>query len=178
MSRQYWGETLSWMTSDGTAVANTTTETIIFPDVTIPANYMQDGRILRLHAFGKLSTTATPTIIFALRWGGVSGTLLATTEAITTASGSANTAWGLTALIQTRSNGSTGSLFVMGQVQVNLTSSTATEGVFGVSGFDAPAVVSSLNLAADTALSITADWSAQDAANTLTGHIYTIESLN
>ena len=44
MSRQYWSETLSWATADGTAVNTTTTETIIFPNVTIPANYMQDGR--------------------------------------------------------------------------------------------------------------------------------------
>src|SRR3972149_5265859 len=116
MSRQFWTEALAWSTADGTAVANTTTETIIFPNVTIPANYMQDGRVLRLRAFGKLSTTATPTITFAIRWGGVAGTLLATSEAITCASGAANTAWSLEALIQTRTNGSTGTLLVIGDV--------------------------------------------------------------
>ena len=177
MSRQFWNEQLFWATADGTAVANTTTETIIFPNVTLPANYMQDGRRIRVSAFGKLSTTATPTITFALRWGGVSGTLLATTEAITTASGSVDTAWSLDALIQTRSNGSAGTLFAMGNVQVNLTASTATEGVFGVSGFDAPAAVT-VDLTTDTALSLTADWSAASASNTLTGHIYTVQSLN
>lgn len=177
MSRQFWSEALFWATADGTAVANTTTETIIFPDVTIPANYLADGRALRLRAFGKLSTTGTPTITFAIRWGGVAGTLLATTEAITCASGAANTAWALEAIIQTRVNGSSGSLFVMGEVTVNLTASTQTSGAFGVSGFDAPAAVS-VDLTADTALSITADWSAASASNTLTGHLYTGESLN
>lgn len=177
MSRQFWGETLAWSTADGTAVANTTTETIIFPNITIPANYLQDGRILRIRAFGKLSTTGTPTITFAIRWGGVSGTVVATTEAITCASGAANTAWALEAYIQTRSNGSTGTVFVMGEATVNLTASTNTSGVFGVSGFDAPAAVT-VDLTADTALSVTADWSAASASNTLTGHIYTIEAMN
>lgn len=177
MSKQYWSEAIAWSTADGTAIANTTTEAIIFPNVTIPANYMQDGRALRLRAFGKLSTTGTPTITFAVRWGGVSGTILATTEAITTASGATNTAWEFDVIIQTRSNGSSGSLICMGDAGVNLTASTQTAGVFGVSGFDAPAAVT-VDLTTDTALSVTADWSAASASNTLTGLIYTIESLN
>jgi hypothetical protein len=177
MSKQSWQESLAWATADGTAVANTTTETVIFPNVTIPGNYMQDGRVLRLRAFGKLSTTGTPTIIFAIRWGGVSGTLLATTEAITCANGAANTAWSLEAIVQTRTNGSSGTLLVMGDVVVNLTASTNTSGTFGVSGFDAPAAVT-VDLTVDTALSLTADWSAASASNTLTGMAYTVESLN
>lgn len=177
MSRQYWSEEIAWATADGTAVANTTTETIIFPNVVVPANYMQDGRTLRLKAYGKLSTTGTPTITFAVRWGGVSGTVLATTEAITCASGAANTAWSLEVYIQTRTNGSTGTVMAIGNVTVNLTASTATQGVFGVSGFDAPATAT-IDATADTALSVTADWSAADAANTLTGLIYTVESTN
>lgn len=177
MSRQYWSESLAWATADGTAVANTTTETIIFPNITIPANYMQDGRVLRLRAFGKLSTTGTPTITFAIRWGGVAGTLLATTEAITNGSGVANVNWEVEALIQTRVNGASGSLFVMGTAQVHTSSTAVVANTFGVSGFDAPAAVT-VDLTADTALSITADWSAASSSNTLTGHVYTVESLN
>jgi len=177
MSRQFFTEALWWATADGTAVANTTTETIVFPNVTIPANYMTDGRLLLLRAFGRLSTTGTPTIIFALRWGGVAGTLLATTEALTCASGSVNVAWSIEALIQTRANGAAGSLFVMGDVMLNLTASTNLSGAFGVSGFDAPAAVTA-DLTADTALSLTADWSAASASNTLTGHLYVGHSAN
>jgi hypothetical protein len=177
MPRQFWSEGLAWATADGTAVDDTTTEEIIFPNITIPANFMQDGRVLRLRAYGKLSTTGTPTITFAIRWGGVSGTLLATTEAITTATGSANVGWSIEAYIQTRSNGAAGSLVVMGDVTVNLTASTNTSGAFGVSGFDAPAAVT-VDLTADTALSLTADWSAASASNTLTGMLYTVEAIN
>ena len=177
MSRQFFSECLAAAVADATAVANTTTETSIFPDVTIPANYMQDGRTLHCRAFGKLSTTGTPTITFAFRWGGAAGTLLATSEAITCASGAANTAWSIDAWIQTRTNGATGTLIVFADVMVNLTASTQTSGVFSVSGFDAPAAVT-VNLTADTALAITADWSAQSASNTLTGMHYSVESIN
>jgi hypothetical protein len=177
MSKQSFLETLAVQLTDGTAVHTTTTETILFPDVTVPANYMQFDRCLRLRAFGKLSTTGTPTITFAIRWGGVAGTLLATTEAITCASGAANTAWSIEAYIQTRTNGATGTLLAFGDVTVNLTASTQTSGVFGVSGFDAPAAVT-VDLTADKALSLTADWSASSASNTITGMHYTLESLN
>lgn len=177
MSRQFWTETLAWAVADGTAVANTTTEALIYPGVDVPANYMQDGRALRLTAFGKLSTTGTPTITFTIRWGGLSGTVLAISEAITCATGSANVAWSVSAIIQTRTNGSSGALLVMGHVAVNLTASTLTTSVFGVSGFDAPAPVT-VDLTAAAALALTADWSAASASNTLTGMMFGLESLN
>lgn len=177
MSRQTWVENLAWAVADGTAVANTTTEAIIFPNVTIPANYMQDGRVLRMRAFGKLSTTGTPTITFTVRWGGVSGTILAITEAITNGSGVTNVNWDIEVYIQTRTNGATGTLLVWGIARVHTSSTAVAENVFSVSGYDAPAAVT-VDLTADTALSLTADWSAASASNTLTGMGYVIESLN
>ena len=177
MSRQMWQEQIAWATADGTVVANTTTETIVFPDVPIPANYMSDGRTLRLRAFGKLSTTATPTMIWALRWGGVAGTLLATTEAITMGSGVTNVNWDVELYIQTRANGASGSLLAMGVCRVHTAAGTVLVNVFGVSGYDAPAAVT-VDLSIDKALSLTADWSAASASNTLTGMLYHLESLN
>ena len=176
-SRQYWEELIAWATADGTAVHTTTTETILFPNVTLPGNYMQDGRALKIMSFGKLSTTGTPTMTWAIRWGGVAGTLLATTEAITMGSGVATVNWSFEATIQTRSNGSTGTLFVMGELKIHTSSTAVSMNVFGVSGYDAPAAVT-VDLTADTALSVTGDWSANSASNTITGHIYTLESLN
>lgn len=184
MSRQFWSEALAWATADGTAIANTTTETIIFPNVVIPANYMQDGRVLRVTASGRYSTTATPTLVFALRWGGVAGTVIAQTAAQTTATVTA-AQWFLEALIQTRSNGATGTVFVQGQLTLH-EDAAGTQGTvtnYGMScplasaGVATPAAVT-VDLTADTALSITADWSAASASNTLTGHVYVIEGLN
>lgn len=177
MSRQAWSETLAWMTSDATAVHTTTTETILVPNVTIPANYMADGRVLRMRVFGKLSTTGTPTITFALRWGGVGGTLLATTEPITNGSGVANVNWDAEIYIQTRSNGATGSLLVWGVARVHTAAGTVVVNVFGVSGYDAPAAVT-VDLTADAALAFTGDWSASSASNTITAMGYTLEALN
>ncbi len=177
MSRQYFSEALAWATADGTAVHTTTTETILFPDISIPAYFMQDGRLLRLRAFGKLSTTGTPTITFTIRFGGVGGTVLAITEPITCASGAANVCWSIEAYIQVRTNGSTGTVLVMGDVVVNLTASTNTSGTFGVSGFDAPAAVT-VDLTAAANLSLTGDWSANSASNTITGMLYSLEAVN
>ena len=119
MSRQAWNETVAWQTTDGTAIANTTTEAIIFPNVTLPANYLQDGRVLRLTAYGRYGVTGTPTLTFAVRWGGVSGTVIAQSGAITCGSGVTAAQWKLEVLIQTRTNGATGTVFAMGDVTLH-----------------------------------------------------------
>lgn len=190
MSRQYWSETVSWATASGTAVANTVTETILFPNITIPGNFLQDGRCLRITAMGSYGTTSAPTLIFTLRWGGVSGTVITKTGAIVTASSAGSGAsslaiWTLEALVQTRSNGSTGTLMSNGLV----TMYSSTVPTFGTStnlGMVAPMcnggqttpAVATVDLTADTALSVTATWGTSNAANTIQGLNYVIEALN
>jgi hypothetical protein len=178
MSAQNFMETIASSDIDGTPVANTTTETAIFPAPTILANYLQYGRLLLIEAFGKLSTTATPTITFVLRWGAaVTGTLLATTEAITNGSGVTNVNWGVRAWIKTRVNGSTGSLLVFGHAFVHTSATAVVTNVFSVSGYDAPAAVT-VDLTADTSLTLAATWSAASASNTLTGMMFNLVSCN
>ena len=189
MSRQYWQECLSWATADGAAIASSASEALIFPNIVIPGNYMQDGRCLRLTARGRWGNvvTAVPTLTFRLRWGGLAGTLLAASPAIVTPATATTTAiWELMLLIQTRVNGAAGSLFAMGAVTM-FEDAAATFGTvtnYGVrqpmssGGASAPAAVGSLDLTADANLSLTAQWSASDAANTLTGHQYLLEGLN
>lgn len=184
MSRQSWVELIAWATADGTAVANTTTETIIFPNITIPSNYMADGRVLRHRAQGRLSSVTAPTIRFRLRWGGVAGTVLWDSGAITTNSGTA-ALWETVIEIQTRANGATGTLFCIGPCTVGsaaaptVASATGAPayGIYGSAGDDTPAAVT-VDLTADTALSLTATWSVASASNTLTGHNLFIESMN
>lgn len=185
MSRQYWSETITWATASGTAIASTSTETIIFPNVTIPANYMQDGRTLRIRAFGQYSNTATPTLTFWLRWGGVSGTVLCTTAAVTTPSGVTAATWDIDIILTTRSNGSSGTIMANGTATVHAAVAPTVASATGnaattpmtAGGVTTPAAVT-VDLTADTALSITAKWSASSSSNTLTGLNYTIESLN
>lgn len=192
MSKQFWNETLTWATASGTAINTSTTETILFPNVTIPANYMQDGRCLRLRLFGAYGTTSTPTLIFAIRWGGVAGTVLAKSSTITTTSatggGASMTAlWSMEVIIQTRSNGSSGSLMTNGEVilynSANPTSGTVTNYglptviASGSTGGTTPVAVT-VDLTADTALAVTALWGTNNAANNIQGLNYTIEALN
>lgn len=194
MSRQFWSETIAWATASGTAINTSTTETILFPNVTIPANYLQDGRALRLKAYGAYGTTSTPTLIFRVRWGGVAGTVLASTGANVMTSGvgggaSMTADWSFECTIQTRSNGSSGTLMTMGEV-IYYTSTLGTAGtvtqygmpailVSGASGAPGTAAaVSTVDLTADTALSLTALWGTNNAANNIQGLVYTIETLN
>lgn len=192
MSRQFWAETITWATAAGTAVANSTTETILFPNVTIPGNYLQDGRRLRLRGFFAYGTTATPTLTFALRWGGVAGTVISKSAALTTTSavggGASMTAMGsFEVLIQVRSNGATGTVMANGEV-VTYTSTAPTAGTVtnyglpqvmasGATGGTTPVAVA-VDLTADTALSLTATWSAANAANSIQGIDYSLEALN
>jgi hypothetical protein len=175
MSRQFWTELLSWAVADGTAIANTTTETIVFPNVTIPANYMADGRALRLRASGKHSTTGTPTLLFHVRWGGAAGTIIGLSPTFTTGSGVSNNLWEVNVVIQTRSNGSTGTLLLIGNVMVQ--GATTPGQLMCVAGSATPAATT-CDLTADTALSLTATWGTASSSNTLTGMIYELSSYN
>lgn len=192
MSRQYWQETLVWATASGTAVANNGSETILVPNVTIPANYLQDGRALRIRAFGSYGTTGTPTIIFSLRWGGVGGTVIAKSSTVTLTSGvgggaSMTAMWSAEIIVQVRANGSSGTLMSNGEV-ILYTSTAATAGTVTNYGLAAPIasgstggttpVAVTADLTADTALSFTVLWGTANAANSIQLHTYHIEAFN
>lgn len=184
MSRQFWNETLAWATADGSSVNSSNVETILFPNITIPANYLQDGRVLRIRAIGKWTTTgSTPTLIFNLRWGGVSGTLLCKTAAITTVASTTAALWDLDIIVQVRSNGSSGTVMANGVCRAfagvagTIASATGAACVTPMSngGVVTPAVAT-VDLTADTALALTVTPST--TAATLVGLNYVIEALN
>lgn len=166
---------MTTQTVSGTAIATSTAETVLFPNVLIPANYMQDGRALRIRIQGELSTTGTPTITFFVRWGGVAGTLIAKSAAITTGSGASHAVWDCEVIIQTRSNGASGTLMGIGQVTVGGAATLANP--MSAGGATTPAVAT-VDLTADTSFAVSAQWSASSASNTITGLNYVIESLN
>ena len=176
MSIKTWEELIAGETdlADATAVASTTTETVLFPNITVPANYLSAGRKVRYRASGKLSTTATPTMTWALRWGGVSGTVICTSAAITMGSGVSNVIWNVDVTITVRSSGATGTVFVIGTVSCGSAATLINQ--MGSAGAATPAAVT-VDLTADTALSLTADWSANSASNTITGMSRELEAL-
>ena len=95
--------------------------------------------------------------------------------------------WTFEAYIQTRSNGSAGTLMTNGQLitftDTPLTAGTVTQYgqpsalASGATGGDTPVAVA-VDLTADTALSLTATWGTSNAANSIQGLNYFIESLN
>lgn len=187
MSRQFFSEPLAWATADGAAVANTTTETILFPNITVPANYLQDGRSLRLRVIGKHSTlgSGTVTLTFKLRFGGVGGTVLAQTAAITQVVSLTNALFELDLVLTVRSNGSSGTVMANGIARVygatapTVGSATGAPAVAPMTngGQTGPAAAT-VDLTADTSLSVTVTHGAANASNTVTGLNYLLEALN
>lgn len=187
MSRQYWQEIIAWVTSDGTAIANTTTETAIYTAVSIPANYMQDGRVLELICRGKFSTTTgPPTLRFRARWGAaVSGTLIADSGTMTTIASVTNAMFEVILHLQVRSNGATGTILgmgtatLLGAVAPTVGSATGAPAIaaMGSAGVTAPATAT-CDFTTTTNLTLSAEWSAASASNTLTGMQYLLKALN
>lgn len=187
MSRQYWQEMIWWATASGATVSNTVTETIVFPNVTIPANYMQDGRALRIRAQGQHSTagSGTVTLTFRFRWGGVSGTVISLTGAITQVISLTAAFWDLDFLMQTRSNGSSGTVMGNGLARVYGATAPTIGSATGApanapitNGGQVTPAVATLDLTADTALSLTCQMGANTSGNNYIGLNYIGESLN
>lgn len=190
MSYQTWDETVAAAISNGTAINTSTTETILFPTWTIPANYLTEGRSLRLLAYGAYGTTATPTLTFTVRAGGVAGTVLAKSAAATLTSGvgggaSMTAIWQAEIIIQCRSTGSSGSLFTAGMVNM-FTSTAPTAGTVtnygmpmvlasGATGGTTPVAVT-VDLTAAQDLAFTALWGTNNAANNIQGNLLQIIS--
>lgn len=187
LSRQFWMELIAWATADGTAIANSTTEAIIFPNVTIPANYMQDGRALRLKYSGKYSTLGSGTVshVYSVRWNGVAGTLICKTGTVTLLISMTNAYFQCEVELQTRANGSAGSVMgnghavAFGGTAPTIGSATGAPAWAPMTngGQTVPAAAT-LDLTADTPLSVTITHGAANASNTLTGQQYHIESKN
>jgi hypothetical protein len=122
-------ETLDSLIADGTQISNSTTETIVCPDFSIPAFYMVPQKTIQIIAFGVASNVVTTpgTLTIRVRWGGVGGTLLLASSAIgldTTAH--TGGMWYLDASITCRTAGATGTFMSGGRLDFyDVLSSTA-----------------------------------------------------
>jgi hypothetical protein len=181
MSQQTWEETLIARIADATQISNTVSETIMLPDTAIPANYFYAGRVLRVKLFGVISNVVTTpgTLTFRARWGGVGGTALVTSGALTQhTTAHTNAPFWIEFLIACRLAGSSGTLFTCGHsFRTNAaTPSTAPPDVFPVEGTSG--AVASLDLASAGTLSLTAQFSVSTSPTNLTVQAGVIESLN
>jgi hypothetical protein len=164
-------------TAAGAALANSTTLTdvSVAPQFTLPANFLQAGSALRFTAYGTYANSGTtPTLLLGIYYGGVAGVALAATSAITTT----NTAtvawpWRLEVTTTVRTTGTSGTAMSQGFCDL-ATSLTAV--AHSPVPTTALATVT-IDTTAAKAITVGAQWGTAAAANTLTLHGFTIESM-
>lgn len=181
MSNTRWVEAIQFESQALTAVANTVTETLLAPNLVLPARYLRGIRAFRIRAWGQFSTTLTPTLTFRVRLGGAgtnADAAVAASSAITTASGATTLIWRLDFDMVVRSDtlGATAAN-VMGIGELTVTDAATNTKVGQMVPASAPAVSAGYNVEAQNNLGTYVTWSAASASNTLTTHLYTVESL-
>jgi hypothetical protein len=162
----------------GIALTNTVTATDISPGANITgqafafaAGALQPGLQLRVRAKGLVSTTGTPTLTVGIYFGGVSGTALASTGALTTLSGLGAAVWALDADVRVDGVGSSGTLRTLGTL-IGITSAVATLPAAGVT----PAVT--VNTSGAAILTLGATWGTASTGNTIQVITFAVERLD
>jgi hypothetical protein len=172
---------LAWAIGDGTALASSASQTSLLLGAAgtgkwgMPANYFTaPGQTLRIRASGRMSNTATPTIIFSVVIGAVN---VAVSPTWTTLSGlAATTTWYLDWLLTLRAagDGTLANFMHTGQLVGAITSATVWNNMIPAT---APVVGTGFPSNAAATLDLQATWSASSASNTITLHQYMLESV-
>ena len=174
------------LVADGAIISNTTTETIMVPDFTFAADYLEVGDVLKYTLFfGWSSVITTPgTITLRQRWGGVGGVSMAASGAYApdpTAGSTSLSGW-VEYYTVCRATGTSGTSFTMGRM--NLTdyddvSATGLKGNLDMGNIpvSAPAVAT-IDTTIAKALSPTVQFSVATSPTNLTNYIALLESLN
>lgn len=169
--RQYWSAPFGpFQTADGTALASSTTLTDISPtpNITFPANFLEPGMTVWFTAWGRFSTTSTPTLLLGLYYGAVAGVAICATAAVTTPSAVTNQTWRFEGEFRVRTVGSSGT--AIGVAVAENISTTATN----MAPATAPATAT-IDTTAAKALTIGAQWGTNSASNTITCHHFGVE---
>lgn len=182
MSVQTWKETLYSSVTDAVQISNTVTETIMIPDTAIPARYWYSGRTLKYVLRGALSNVITTpgTLTLRARLGGVAGTLIVASAALTlNVAAQTNSQVNIEFMLVCRAAGwsaTSGTLFATGQANLGL--SAATQGRVDMIPASAPAPVTTIDLTSASIVSLTAQFSVATAPTNLLINHATIESSN
>lgn len=177
-STNAWQELIRTEVQDATAVGNSTSEAVLVPNYTLPARYLVEGRTFRATVRGRYTTTATPTITVRLRIGGVAGAIQVASAAFTlgTVGTAAPFKVSLEATVRSFGTSTTGTTFAMGEMIFATAAPNTAVPQFLPSA--SPAAGAGYDSTAAQDFSITAQWSAQNASNTMTAHMYLLESMN
>lgn len=186
---QGYEELLSSVIVDGAAIASSSTENILFPDLKMPSNYMQPGglpgRTLHWKARGRQTTlTTAATLTFSIG----SGTTAVTVPTVRWCSSGAltmdttvqtATQWFCEGLVVSRSVGTAGTVFAQGDATSAAQALTLANQVaqyMGSAGSATPSTAS-FDMTVDQYIALTAKWSLATAYS-IQGHLYILESLN
>jgi hypothetical protein len=160
-------------TADGTALANSTTNTDISPSppTIVPAMFLDvPGQIVTVRAGGRFSTAVATNLTLGVYWGGAaSGVSLGNTGALATTTVT-NQTWWLEFRFQVRAIGTAGSVLGLGTAQ-GVTGATAMNAIPAT----APTAATIDTTTAKT-LTVAALWSVANAGNTITCHIFHVEA--
>lgn len=180
MSRLYLPSPIPpFHTADGTALATSVTLTDISPSpqkVPASAVMLEPGMEIEVNAWGELGTTATPTLILGLYWGGVAGVALAASTAVTQGTATA-WPWSIYYRGQVRTIGTAGTIKGAGTVSfpTSLTASTLRM---------IPETAAARTVTVDTtaagakALTVGAQWGTSSASNTITCYGLSVIVIN
>ena len=154
----------------GNTIANTTTETAFTSSYTIPANALVAGSVVRIKLWGTYGTTVvSPNLTGKLKIG--SQTLL-NTGALSAAINLSNAGWFADASILVQSIGAGGVVDAQGFAEF---ASAATTGL----SVNIPNTATfTVDTTVTQALTVTIQWSAANAANTITLRQMVVEVLN
>ncbi|WP_329308326.1 hypothetical protein [Streptomyces microflavus] len=155
--------------SAATTVANTTTETNL-ATITAPANDPAVGAVYKLTAWGRISTTGTPT--FTLRTK-VGSTTISTLYSAATGSGLANAPWTAELELAIPAIGAGGTFAPISRTSNNIAASGTTASVILV-----PAAGTIANdTTTSTTWAISGQWGTASASNTVTCQGFTAVRL-
>lgn len=143
------------------------------PQIVLPANQLDNGMVLRLRAFGTFSNTATPTLLLGFYYGGIAGTALAATSAITTTTSAVNWQWSMEYEGRVRTTGTAGTILGAGWIDLATSLTAVTHRPIPETA------LATVTVDTTTAKQITvgAQWGASSPSNTLTCHHFSVELI-
>lgn len=154
-------------------ITNNTAETAFDQVFTFPAQaqrYIAPTSILRLRGYGLISTGLLNTgCTLRLRWGGVSGTLIASTGGLTLAISQSNAGWYFNVYCRIDAVGSPGAMEAQGNIQFE-------SGLLTVlSNHLTNTTTMVIDTAAATDIALTAQWGTAQASNQISIRAMTVE---
>lgn len=185
-------EALSCANVNGTALANSTTASVISPAegaAYAPANFWLPtygaSKGLLMKAYGVLSTTGTPNLTLEVAFDSTQGTrnasgIVATTGAVAQATTVTNVPWDLEVLISNVSTGPTANFLAMGMVRVYTASTTIQSMRISSSAANPNTAFAFGSLGTQSAyyIELCGTWGTASASNTITVYGYSVLGLN